>query len=131
MKLVDNWYSIDILPLYLSLSEEKLQAAQQQLSELKQQSLPIASVVKRTIKLCEKRSKTACIILKQCNRWRRQVTSQNQIMNIVRLKKNTKDLEKINQQILNLVRNLQNSDADYEYDTNVVLNSLLIAHGWE
>jgi hypothetical protein len=52
-------------------------------------------------------------------------------MNIVRLKKNTRDLEKINQQILNLARNMQNSDADYEYDTNVVLNSLLIAHGWE
>jgi lipopolysaccharide biosynthesis glycosyltransferase len=131
MKLVDNWYSLDVLPLYLSLSEEKLQAAQQQLSELKQQSLPIASVVKRTIKLCEKRSKTAWVILEQCNRWRRQVTSQNQIMNIVRLKKNTRDLEKINQQILNLARNMQNSDADYEYDTSVVLNSLLIAHGWE
>ena len=107
MQRQPNWYAITMLPTYVALSQDALSAAKDQLHGLisckTKPHLLDDHTINRIIKLCKSQNESTCMYLEQCNKWRQQNPSDEQLINLANVENNAKQLETINCQIVELV----------------------------
>lgn len=107
MKKQPNWHTLTMLFTYVTLSKGELPAAQDQLQGLMackdKPYLLDDHTINRIIKLSTSQKETTWIYLEQCNKWRQQNPSDEQLINIANVENNAKQLEIINCKMLELV----------------------------
>lgn len=100
------WYGIEMLTMYLSISEGVFANCKDQLQNLEAcQNRPYVldnKTINRIIKLCNDEMELTPICLEQCHRWRKLNLTKQQIKDIDQLESNEKECLEINKNILYL-----------------------------
>ena len=130
-----NWYGINMLPIYVEMSEGQLESSIGQLSNLKQaQSKPHVlddGIIARIIKLHSEQNSDNWVFFEQCKRWRNENPSDEELGLIARVEKSASQLEVINNQILALAHSFKDktidsilAKGDYELGVEYLLKQL-------
>ena len=104
MKQKANVHHLDMLPLYLALSQEQFTSSFEQLQFFEackeRPSVLDDAIVRRTIKLHEEQKRYNLLTLEQCRQWRLQRPSDDELEDIGIVETYTKKLQRVNEQIL-------------------------------
>lgn len=99
-----NVHSINMLPLYLEMSQGQFSSSFEQLQYFEackeRPSVLDDDIVNRTIKLHEEQKEYNLLTLEQCRRWRLQRPSDEELEDIEIVEKYIKKLQQVNKQIL-------------------------------
>ena len=106
-----HWYGLNMLPLYVEMSDSQLDAAHEQLNNLlKMQTQPHRSnhaALERIIKLHTSQNTDNWVFFEQCKKWRDDNPNEDDLKLIARVEKSAYELEKINQEIIKLAASLK------------------------
>ena len=127
-----NYQSTSMIPLFYQMAREILDASRKQLSNMKQVKgrahVLNDELVNRIINLYTHQLKDVAIYLEQCKFWRKQKLSSSQLKQVNQIESNVQELEKINNQILFLVKHYKDGTIDKilaKDDIELVLDFLL------
>lgn len=98
-----HWYGINMLPLYVEMSEGYLDAAQEELQRLQAGHGLDSKECQALIKFHQTQNDNNWVFFEQCKRWRNDNPDEEALRLIARLEKSAAQLEVINQQIIALV----------------------------
>ncbi len=109
MQKQPNWYPLDLLSRYLNLSKDQLSVAQNQLQNLisckNRPHILDDQTINKITQVCNTQNESTSIYIEQCNKWRKQNPNDEQLSNIINVENNIKQVEVINNQILDLIKN--------------------------
>lgn len=109
MQKQPNWYPLDLLPTYLNLSNDQLSVAQNQLQNLisckDRPHILDDKTINRITQVCNTQNGSISVYIEQCNKWRTQNPNDKQLSIIIDVENNVKQIEAINNQILDLIKN--------------------------
>jgi len=116
MKRQANWYGLEMLPLYLEMSQGQLEASADQLHNLEackhRPHVLDDYTVDRVIKVFTEQNESLWVFIEQCQKWRTQKPTKKQLASIEEVENNTQQLEKSNNQILFLAHHFKNHTID-------------------
>eukprot|EP01035_Chromulina_nebulosa_P026079 gene26079-34098_t len=111
-----NVHSLDMLPLYLEMSQGQFLSSFEHLQHLEackdRPSVLDDDIVNRTIKLYEEQKEYNLLTLEQCRRWRLQKPSAHELEDIERVETYVKKLQQVNTQILFLAYHYKEHTID-------------------
>lgn len=99
-----HWYGLNMLPLYVEMSEGYLEAAMEQLKRLQQAlarcELPDNKTLHAMVKFHQTQNENNWVFFEQCKRWRNDNLDDEALRLVARLEKSAAQLEAVNRQIL-------------------------------
>ena len=111
-----NWYGLNMLSLYVEMSDGRLEASFQQLMNLqKVQSRSHVfdvQLLHRIIKSYTSQNADNWVFFEQCKKWREQNPNEEQLAFISQVEKSAYELEQVNFQILKLANALTSKTID-------------------
>ncbi|HEM6966050.1 TPA: hypothetical protein U2K00_003049 [Legionella pneumophila] len=130
-----NWYGLNMLPLYVEMSEGQLEASCEQLKNLQMaQEKPHVlddETVARIIKLHRSQNADNWVFFEQCKKWRNANPTDEELKGIAQVEKNANQLETVNNEILTLADSFQGKTidsilgkGDFELGLEYLLNQL-------
>lgn len=106
-----HFYGLNMLPLYVEMSEGQLEASQEQLKNLRMaKSKPHIldeATVNRVIKLHRSQNADNWVFFEQCKKWRNDNPSEEQLRLIAQIEKSAAQLEMVNLEILALAESFK------------------------
>ena len=111
-----HWYGLNMLPLYVEMSEGQLNASCEQLKKLKPaQSMPPIlndAILDRIIKLHSSQNADNWVFFEQCKKWRDENPNEEDLKLIAQVEKNAYELEQVNKKILKLANSFKEKTID-------------------
>ncbi|HHM2297747.1 TPA: hypothetical protein ACRIDK_000664 [Legionella anisa] len=111
-----NWYGLNMLPLYVEISDGQLEASIEQLNNLNQvQSKPHVldrETIERIIKLHSAQNADNWVFFEQCKKWRNENPTNEELKLIAQVEKSTNQLEEVNNEILTLANSFKDKTID-------------------
>lgn len=111
-----HFYGLNMLPLYVEMSEGQLEASQEQLKNLRMaKSKPHIldeATVNRMIKVHRSQNADNWVFFEQCKKWRNDNPSEEQLRLIAQIEKSAAQLETVNLEILALAESFKGKTID-------------------
>ncbi len=116
MKRKANWYGLNMLPLYLTMSVEQLDTSKDQLQSLKacigKAHMLDDNMINRIIKSHTEQNDSTWVFIEQCRRWREENPNKKQLVDIKQIERNVEELVEMNKKVIVLATKLQKGTID-------------------
>ncbi len=116
IKKEPHWYPIHMLPLYVEMCENSLDVATKDLSHLKNSQLHPqqldSNLIHRALNMYATKTEDTWVFFEQCKKWLNDSPNDEELKLIARVEKTANQLDVINHEILDLIRNIKLSIID-------------------
>lgn len=116
IKKEPHWYPLNMLHLYVEMCENSLDVATKDLSYLKNSQLNPqqlnSNLIHRVLNMYSSKTEDTWVFFEQCKKWLNDSPNDEELKLIARVEKTANQLDVINHEILDLIRNIKLSIID-------------------